>query len=78
MDPRILGAQLNSALFLGFVAWVGVVTAHPNATYMAIAAMGVTYLSYIIHMSGLSQIIGNIVVAVSIVVGAAAGILLLV
>lgn len=37
-------------LYLAFVAWVGIVTAHPHATYAAIAAMGVTYLSYIVQI----------------------------
>lgn len=78
MDHRILGALLNSALYLGFVAWVGIMTGHHNATYCAIAAMGVTYLSYIQQIAVPGNRWNNPVVGVSVAFGVLSGVLLLV
>jgi hypothetical protein len=53
MDARIqipfLGALVNSALYLGSVFVAGIVTGNRLAWTLAIAAMGVTYLSYIVQ-----------------------------
>ena len=78
MDHRIIGAQLNSALYLAFVAWAGITTGHQVAAYVAIAAMGVTYLTYLYQLSAApSTTFGNLYVWLSVALGIAAGILLL-
>ena len=79
MDPRIIGALLNSALYLSFVAWVGIMTGHHRAVYLAIAAMGVTYLGYVAQISlPESQKVYAPVIGISIALGLAAGVSLLV
>jgi hypothetical protein len=49
------------------------------ATYLAIAAFGVTYLAYLVQIAlPYSTKIGNSLVAVSVLLGASAGIMLLI
>lgn len=71
----IIGAQINSALYFTAV-FVAALSAHNlRAEYVDIAAVGVAYLSYLAQAIG---VLGKTTVALSIVLGAAAGALLLV
>lgn len=70
----IIGAYVNSALYFTLV-FVAALWAHNvRAEYVDIAAVGVTYLSFLAQAMGR---MGKTAVAVSIVLGAAAGALLL-
>lgn len=78
MDYRILGAMLNSALYLISVAFIGVVTNHLPSTYFAIAAMGFAYLSYVAQIIGPDKwYVSQALVWFSIACGVVAGIKLL-
>jgi hypothetical protein len=50
MHPNYAGALLNSALFLMGVFVAGLVTAHPLAWKLALAAMAVTFLSHLVQL----------------------------
>lgn len=76
MDYRIAGAMLNSALYLIGVFALGMATNNGWAVKGAVAAAGVTYLGYVAQAMG-KQLIGNIIVAASIILGLAAGITLI-
>ena len=76
MDYRYAGALLNSAIYLVGCFIAGLYTAHPWSWKLALAAMGVTYLSYIVQIS--THRLANAVTLVSIVIGLASGISLLV
>lgn len=81
MNPAVVGALLNSALYLLTVFVAGLVTGHPIAAKCAVAAFGVTYLAY--HLMVVGWVDGrfkpaaNILVALSIAIGAFAGLDLL-
>jgi len=77
MDYRIFGAQLNSAIYLAGCFIGGMYSWHPLAWKFAIAAAGVTYLSYLAQITGMPRL-ANGVTVISIVLGATAGIALLV
>lgn len=78
MHPSIIGALLNSALYLLCVFIAGIVTAHPNAWRLALIAMGVTYISHMLSLiPAVSRELCQGIVATSIALGAAAGISLL-
>lgn len=74
----IIGLIANSALYLGSVFVAALVDHNIIATHLAIAAMGVTYLSYFVQTVTPSRVgaIGS--VGMSVALGAAAGIALLV
>lgn len=82
MNPLMLailsaGLILNSALFLGFVAWLGVVWQAPLATLFAVAAMGLSYIGYSLQLAQVQRTLAIAVVLLSVIVGAAGGIVLL-
>lgn len=81
MHPNIVGALINSAIYLLCVFVAGIVTNHPAAWKFAVVAIGVTYLSHMISIhAGRSIVLRDIATAtvvMSIALGAAAGILLL-
>lgn len=79
MNPVVVGAQINSALYLLCAFVAGTVTGHPVAWKLALAAMGVTYLSYIAQLeSHIPRAAASWIVVASVVLGAAAGLALLV
>lgn len=79
MNPFVVGLLLNSALYLSGVFIAGLVTGNPWAWKMSLAAMGVTYLCYWFQAdTQLPPMAIRITVILSIVMGAAAGIGLLV
>jgi succinate dehydrogenase hydrophobic anchor subunit len=86
MHPNIIGALLNSALYLLCVFVAGIVTGHPIAWKLALIAMGVTYVSHIVGMrvanmeyAERDQVrpLTSAIVWLSILLGAAAGVDLL-
>ena len=50
LQPIIRGIQVNSALYLTMAFVAGLVSGHPLAWKLALAAIGVTYLSYTLQM----------------------------
>lgn len=83
MHPNYVGALLNSAIYLACVFFAGIVVGDPLAWKLALAAMGVTYLSHVAGMraavlqSGRWITVSNAVVIASIAIGIAAGVALL-
>jgi len=78
MYPNIIGALINSALYLACVFITGIVTAHPIAWKMALVAMGVTYLSHYAQLvPHLPRQVSLALVGISIVLGLTAGLSLL-
>lgn len=79
MPQMVVGAIVNSAIYLVAVFYAGLTYGHPYAWKFAIAAMGVTYLSYLVQIPGreAAPTIAAILVVASILLGAAAGIALL-
>lgn len=69
-----VGALVNSALYFVAVLAAAIYLHKSNAIYVDVAAVGVAYLSYLAQTSGK---FGGIVVAISVLIGALAGILLL-
>ena len=85
MDHRIIGAQLNSAIYLICVFLAGGWTNHIYSSWLAIGAMGLTYLSYVAQLampvtptSFFAYRAANVLVGISILLGAAAGLFLMV
>ena len=76
MDYRYLGAVVNGALYCAGVIAAGLSTWHPWAAYLAIAALGVTYLSYLVQLHVATLRFANLVVAISILLGVIAGLAL--
>jgi hypothetical protein len=75
MHPNVIGALVNSALYLLCVFAAGLVTGHPTAWKLALIAMGVTYISHYLQLiPGVSRDLCTGVVVASIAIGAAAGI----
>lgn len=78
MHPNVVGALLNSALYLLCTFAAGLATGHPMAWKLALVAMGVTYLSHMLSLiPSVSRELCQTIVAASIAFGAAAGITLL-
>lgn len=82
MNPNVVGALINSALYLACVFIAGIVTAHPIAWKLALVAMGVTYLQHLTTLPDPSGWLPTlrfrlIMVLLSIALGLAAGIALL-
>jgi 4-hydroxybenzoate polyprenyltransferase len=81
LNPAIIGALINSALYLVCVFVAGLVTGHPWAWKLAIASIGVTFLAYSfqLHQQRMKAQPDAVVVLIlfSWLLGAAAGILLL-
>lgn len=76
MDYRYLGAIVNGSFYCVAVVAAGLATWHPWATYLAIAALGVTYLSYLAQLHVATLRFSNLVVAISILLGIASGLAL--
>lgn len=74
MNPNVVGALVNSALYLVCVFVAGIVTAHPIAWKLAVAAMGVTFFVYVLSRQPRVAVAA---VFLSWMLGAAAGINLL-
>lgn len=84
MSPVVVGAIVNSALYLVCAFAAGLTFGPRIAWQLALAAMGVTYLSYIAQMrplfiegSPMARTLASTLVCLSIVLGATAGIALL-
>jgi hypothetical protein len=77
MHPNIIGALINSALYLACVFIAGIVTAHPLAWKLALVAMGMTYLSHYAQLTTLAEIVAIVLVSLSIAFGLFAGLALL-
>lgn len=73
-----VGAIVNSALYLTFVAVAGLIWGDTLATVLAIAAMGITFLSYSTALIFGATRWKNLVAVASWLVGIAAGSALLV
>lgn len=89
MHPAIVGALINSALYLLCVFVAGLVTGHPLAWKAAVTAMGLAYLGYVTALLAAGSAkalaaqvrwlaVSNAIVSASMSIGALAGILLLV
>lgn len=76
MHPNIVGALINSALYIVMVFVAGLVTGHPLAWKYAVACAGIAFFS---HVTAIIQykITSQYLVFVSWGVGALAGIALL-
>lgn len=72
-----VGVMLNSALYLVAVVAAGFLTAHPKSWKLGIAALGVTYLSYVLNISTQNRPIVVFMFMLTILLGAGAGITLL-
>lgn len=78
MNPNIIGALINSALYLLCVFVAGIVTGHPVAWKLALVALGVTYISHIAQIGPLvSRDWCMGIVVLSVALGATAGVDLL-
>ena len=85
MNPAIIGALINSALYLVCVFVAGLVTGHSWAWKLAIVSLGVTFLIYATELSTPTSVEkahtrANLLIGmipISWLLGAAAGILLL-
>ena len=73
----IIGVLLNSALYLVCCFVAGLVVRNGWAWRLAIAAMGMTYLCYLVQLAGAPHGRTVILAGYSILLGAAAGIALL-
>lgn len=79
IDHIARGVQINSALYLVACFVAGLVQHNPFAWRLAIAAMGVTYLSYLFQLSAPNvSILNRGTVYASIVLGICAGLSLLI
>lgn len=77
MNPVSVGILLNSALYLALVVITGLMTNHGLAWKCGIVAIGVTHLAYSQQGTSGSTTLAKILVWISILTGAAAGLLLL-
>jgi hypothetical protein len=82
MTWPVIGAMVNSALYLSAVFIAGIVENNSTVMHCAIAAIGFTYLSYLVQTRITSKydaawIGGNVLTGISIALGVAAGIVLL-
>ena len=72
-----VGALVNSALYLSFVAVLGFLYANPVAALMSVAAMGVAFLGYSHRLCSANATVTNALTALSWILGVAAGLWLL-
>lgn len=80
MDFLYRGVLVNSALYLLTVWATGLLWSRPWAVYATIAALGFTYLNYLalaVQQEGSKSVLGSVLNAAAIVLGVAAGLLLL-
>lgn len=78
MHPNIIGALVNSALYLTCVFVAGLVTGHPLAWKLALIAIGVTYVSHYLQLiPSISRDVCTGAVVASMAIGIAAGLDLL-
>jgi hypothetical protein len=82
MHPNIIGALINSSLYLACVFIAGIVTAHPIAWKFALITMGVTYLQHTIgivaaYEFGAWQTVSIALLWLTIALGAVSGLSLL-
>lgn len=78
MNAPVIGTMLNSALYLISVFVAGLVWQYHNTVILAVASMGVTYLSYFAQVLPAPPRIAILtLVGLSIVLGGGAGITLL-
>ena len=75
MHPNIVGALINSAIYLLCVFVAGIMTAHPIAWELALLAMGAAFFSHIAQIAARQGT--EYLVAASWLCGAAAGLTLL-
>jgi hypothetical protein len=75
-DRIIDGLQLNSALYLVSAFGAGIILERPAAWRLALAAMGITYLSYLVQYNWPGRLCAPVTWA-SIILGVAAWITLL-
>lgn len=73
----LVGLLLNSALYLTGVFVAGMMTHDGAAWKLALVAAGVSYLSYSMQIYGAGRNACATVVVISVLAGAAAGLLLL-
>jgi hypothetical protein len=74
MHPNVVGALLNSAIYLVCVFVAGL-TGHHVASELALVAMGLTYLSHLAQIQ--QRWFGDVLVSLSIIAGVCAGLALL-
>jgi hypothetical protein len=74
-DQRLLviGLYINSALYLTGVYWAGLIYHNNFAWKMALAAAGLSYVGYLAQVTQIPRALCGIVVGISAIVGAAAG-----
>jgi hypothetical protein len=80
MHPNIVGALINSALYMLCAFAAGLVTNHPLAWKLALAAMGVAFFTHLISMLRDSRLAINVAECLAVIswlLGAASGIALL-
>ena len=85
MNPAIIGALINSALYLVCVFVAGLVTGHPWASRLAIVSIAVTFCTYVLQvhqqtMKAQLDVVADLVIVLvllSWLFGASAGIVLL-
>lgn len=83
MNYAIVGAMLNSALYLTAVFVAGLTTGNRHATLLAILAFGLTYVSYLLFWvvqlrAAAWSLHATVVTWLSILIGALAGLSLLI
>ncbi len=77
MNPIFVGVIVNSALYFSAVL-VGALFSHNwFAARLDIAAIGITYFSYLVQTLPVPRLVMMVVVGVSVVAGVAAGLALL-
>jgi arginine exporter protein ArgO len=78
MNPFVyVGLLLNSALYLVCVFVAGIFTHNALSWKLAIATMGVCYLCYLAQDMAASRRVAGALVVLSIILGVAAGLLLI-
>lgn len=75
MTPIVLGILVNSALYLSGCVAAGLVTGNGLAWRFALAAVGVTYIGYVLQY--VAHALANAAVWLSVGLGVAAGLSLL-
>lgn len=78
-NPFVFGALLNSALYLSAAFMAGLVTQHGIAWKLALATIGLTYLSHVAQLpaGGRTDWLATGLIWTTRVTGAVAGLLLL-
>lgn len=75
MHPNLVGALINSALYLLCVFIAGIATAHPLAWKLALVTIGVAFFSHVLQ--AVKSRAADPVVVLSWLIGLAAGLALL-